>query len=314
MSKYYGLVLACLPAAQGHSWIDSITCVCNGETGYARQYPGRNSTGVSIDQLMTNKIEGRTPDAFMVKEGQRTPGQKQYFPRLACPANSTILITYTPNGHINVDKCNENDSRCTTGGAPRTSKWSIHWNQAINRQLEKRQDVNTGQDGSLNNLQNLLPGFNPQPFGDGKCGEVVGESPDPCVGSFVIPPNANSGATQFVWNWMFDRNEGGGGEEYFAIFDIVIETNTGVQCLATAETTEPPSSDTDETAETTDPPSSDNTCSEVSTGDAEAGLSKVNDARCPSNVVGCLDDGTKCRFCRVSGSEENDANKDYLYC
>lgn len=41
-------------------------------------------------------------------------------------------------------------------------------------------------------------------------------------------------------------------------------------------------------------------CKNVSSGDAAVGISAVPDSRCPS-FVGCLNDGTGCRFCKVSG-------------
>ena len=178
-------------------------------------------------------------------------------------------------------------------------------------------------------LHHLLPGSELQPFGDGQCGEqtVPGESQPrsgkPCEGRFRIPSNAQPGVTQFVWNWMFDRNPGGSGEEYFTVFDIeILEESTSCRVGSTTTTTsvsqDPLSVSPASDSSTPSPsPSVSGTCMAVSQGDQAFGLSAVFDSRCLSDapsVVGCRPDDTGCRFCRVAGHATNVQNQDYALC
>jgi hypothetical protein len=167
--------------------------------GYIRNYKGRNTGSIGVDDFYTQKDLGRTPGFHVCKETQEQKIYTTEYPMATAYAGEVVNVMYTPNGH----------SQPGDRGLQTTSR--IHWTGNPNSQLITREDLTTA-----NKIGEWNYGANCATSGD--------VASLPCVNGFTIPAGTPAGVYQIVWYWPYDRdqNQNPIGEEYFSCFDVQV--------------------------------------------------------------------------------------------
>lgn len=239
MKLFLSIVGLAATSVLSHSWIDCIDhdksvvydnsnrWVFSGSRGhgvcegYARNYPGRGTS--SINTFYTYRIDHKdVARGHPVCQFDRDGAYNSWRKMIHAKPGDKLYFAYFPNGHISKDKW------------ARPTQYGIYWSGQPNTDLQS-----TTQLGSSNLVNGQL-----QNFDDGNCGESYedgdfrggsipsGRAGDgkPCVGSFTIPTNAQSGTYSFVWFWTFYKTDdehvvvnGYYGAAYSSCFDVVVE-------------------------------------------------------------------------------------------
>ncbi|ETP45102.1 hypothetical protein F442_08432 [Phytophthora nicotianae P10297] len=202
------VLMLCIAAVLGHSWIDCLdtdrTVVYNrgpeyifgGDkangmcAGYMKNYVGRGDP--EVNNKMTFKIliaDVAKNTAICTTDAWDYSTWRH---RLTLTTGATVYYGYTSNGHIVKEQ------------AAGKTFYGVYWTGVPGTSLATTFDLTTDKliDGQLHN------------FDDGNCGEAYtdeahtipsGRSGDgyPCVGTFNIPAGTAPGVYNLVWYWKF---------------------------------------------------------------------------------------------------------------
>jgi len=195
-------VVLCLLLAvtvSAHTWVGCTNMVNGVCQGYIRNYKGRNTGNVGVDDFYTTKTLGRTTGFNVCSQYQKDKIYTSEYPMATAYAGQSLNVMYTPNGH----------SQPGDHGLQTTSR--IHWTGRTDTQLVTREDLT-----DANKIGEWNYGSNCATSGD--------VASLPCINGFKIPDGTAPGTYQVVWYWPYDRdqNQRPLGEDYYSCFDVQV--------------------------------------------------------------------------------------------
>ena len=186
-----------LGRVSAHTWVEQLVNIADdgsyfGSPGYIRNYVPRTDTSFNDGKMSFLVPQGSRPrvsDADMLcHQNQRAPAPSDQYPSLATAPGNNIALRYLENGHVSLP--DNQPGKPASGG--------LVYIYATTRPKPDEKLVNVLQwtpEGSLEEGRLL----NINPYDDGRCYQVNGQSSISIQRQAEFPNAPNGGANQELW-------------------------------------------------------------------------------------------------------------------